>query len=427
MKSPVFDRIKLRLSLTYLVVISIILAIFAVGMRVLYYQVLHQKIIEELNLVAESVIDNIELDENRLTFDQELIDRHQTHLKTPVLTPEHNLELFDRQGHLLNKLGKFSSDLPFSFDNFEQVLPGSSRFQYVTVPLIEIDTELAVGYIRVSQSLAPIDASINKLDLGLVCGICLTLIISSLGAIWLTRQAIKPAEKSFQQLQQFTADASHELRSPLMAIMSNVSVALKYPEGIRVIDIAKFQSIASATNQMRRLIEDLLWLARNNSGADRSYTKVVDLSEILANIIETYKSIADNKQLEIKSRLTKNSLLLGDSLELQRAFANLLENAIFYNQIGGSISIELIQKRRFIVVTFSDTGIGINTENLPKIFDRFWRADSSRTQWEGGSGLGLAIVKDIITRHQGQIKVTSKKNVGSCFIIQLPIPECHRS
>jgi two-component system, OmpR family, manganese sensing sensor histidine kinase len=427
MKSPIFDRIKLRLSLTYLVVIGMILAVFAVGVRVLYYQVLHQKIIEELNLVAESVIDNIELDEDRLTFDQELIDHHQTHLKIPVLTPEHNLELFDRQGRLLNKLSKISSDLPFSFDNFEQVLSGKSRFQYVTVPLIESDTELAVGYIRVSESLAPVDASINKLDLGLFSGIILTLIISSGGAIWLTRQAIKPAENSFQQLQQFTADASHELRSPLMAIMSNVGVALKYPQGIRAGDIAKFQSIASATNQMRRLIEDLLWLARNNGGADRSRTKVVDLSKILANTIEIHKLIADDKQIKIKDQIAKDSILLGDDLELQRVFNNLLENAIFYNQIGGSISIELIQERRFILVTISDTGIGIDTEHLPKIFDRFWRADTSRTQWEGGSGLGLAIVKDIITRHQGRIKVTSEKNVGSCFIIQLPIPDRHRS
>jgi signal transduction histidine kinase len=85
----------------------------------------------------------------------------------------------------------------------------------------------------------------------------------------------------------------------------------------------------------------------------------------------------------------------------------------------------LIQERRSILVTISDTGIGIDTEHLPKIFDRFWRADTSRTRWEGGSGLGLAIAKDIITRHQGHIKVTSKKNVGSCFIIQLPIPERH--
>jgi two-component system, OmpR family, manganese sensing sensor histidine kinase len=427
MKSPIFDRIKLRLSLTYLVVIGMILAVFAVGVRVLYYQVLHQKIIEELNLVAESVIDNIELDEDRLTFDQELIDHHRTHLKIPVLTPEHNLELFDRQGRLLNKLSKISSDLPFSFDNFEQVLSGKSRFQYVTVPLIESDTELAVGYIRVSESLAPVDASINKLDLGLFSGIILTLIISSGGAIWLTRQAIKPAENSFQQLQQFTADASHELRSPLMAIMSNVGVALKYPQGIRAGDIAKFQSIASATNQMRRLIEDLLWLARNNGGADRSRTKVVDLSKILANTIEIHKLIADDKQIKIKDQIAKDSILLGDDLELQRVFNNLLENAILYNQIGGSISIELIQERRFILVTISDTGIGIDTEHLPKIFDRFWRADTSRTQWEGGSGLGLAIVKDIITRHQGRIKVTSEKNVGSCFIIQLPIPDRHRS
>jgi two-component system, OmpR family, manganese sensing sensor histidine kinase len=178
---------------------------------------------------------------------------------------------------------------------------------------------------------------------------------------------------------------------------------------------------------MRRLIEDLLWLARNNGGADRSRTKVVDLSKILANTIEIHKLIADDKQIKIKDQIAKDSILLGDDLELQRAFTNLLENAIFYNQIGGSVSVELIQERRFVLVTISDTGIGINTEHLPKIFDRFWRADTSRTQWEGGSGLGLAIVKDIITRHQGRIKVTSEKNVGSCFIIQLPIPDRHRS
>jgi signal transduction histidine kinase len=403
-----------------------ILTTFAIGVRILYYHVLHQKIIERLTLVAESAVDNIELDEDLLTFDRELTNRHRTQVNIPVLIPEHNLELFDRQGHLLSKLGKITVKLPFSFDNFEQVLSSKSRFQYVTLPLLATDTNLIVGYIRTSQSLAAVDASLTKLDLGLVSGIVSTLIISSGGAIWLTKQAMKPAENSFQQLQQFTADASHELRSPLMAISSNVSVALKYPEGIRTSDIAKFQSIASAATQMRRLTEDLLWLARNNGDADRSRTKVVDLSKILENTIELHQGIANDKQVEIKYKLVKDLSLLGDDSELQRVFTNLIENAIFYNQIGGSISIEMIQKRQFILVEISDSGIGIDTEYLPKIFDRFWRADTSRTRWEGGSGLGLAIVKDIITRHQGRIEVTSIKNVGSCFIVQLPIPDLTR-
>jgi two-component system, OmpR family, manganese sensing sensor histidine kinase len=420
MKSLMFDRIRLRLSLTYLFIMGTILATFAVGMRILYYHVLHQKIVERLTLVAESAINNVELDRGRLTFDTELIDRHRTHLNIPVLIPEYSLELFDLQGRLLSRLGKTTVDLPFSFDNFEQVLSSKPRFYYVTVPLVATDTELEVGYIRASQSLAAVDASLNKLDLGLGGGIILTLMISSGGAIWLTKQAIKPAQNSFKQLQQFTADASHELRSPLMAISSNVSVALKYPEGIRTGDIAKFQAIASAATQMRRLTEDLLWLARNNGVADRSRTKVVDLSKILENTIELHQATANDKQIEIKSNLVQNLSLLGDDLELQRVFNNLIENAIFYNQTGGSISIDTTRNRQFILVKISDTGIGIDTEYLPKIFDRFWRADTSRTQWEGGSGLGLSIVKDIITRHQGQIEVTSKKNVGSCFTVQLP-------
>jgi two-component system, OmpR family, manganese sensing sensor histidine kinase len=427
MKLFIFDRIRLRLSLTYLITIGMILATFAVGVRILYYHVLHQKIIEQLTLVAERAIDNIELDRDRLTFDRELTDRHRTHLSIPVLIPEHNLELFNRQGHLLARLGKISPDLPFSFDNFEQVSLSKSRFQYVTIPLTESETELVVGYIRVSQSLAGVDASVTKLDLGLLGGTFLTLIVSTGGAIWLTKQAIKPAENTFQQLQQFTADASHELRSPLMAILSNVSVALKYPEGIRAGDVAKFQSIDSAATQMRRLTEDLLWLARNNDGTDRSRTKVVDLSKILENAIENHRIIADRKQIKINYQLANNLTLFCDELELHRVFTNLLENAIFYNQAGGSISIELTQQRQFVLVKISDTGIGIDIKHLPKIFDRFWRADLARTQWEGGSGLGLAIVKDIITRHQGQIEVTSKKNVGSCFIIQLPIPDRSRS
>ncbi len=427
MKVLIFDRIRLHLSLAYLVVMGTILASFTIGMRILFYHVLHQKIIDRLTIVAESAIDNIELDGDRLTFDRELTDRHRTHINIPVLIPEHNLELFDFQGNLLSKLGKIPVDLPFSFDNFEQVLSRKPRFQYVTVSLVATDTELTVGYIRASQSLEAVDASLNKLDLGLVGGIVSTLIISSGGAIWLTKQAIKPAENSFQQLQQFTADASHELRSPLMAISTNVSVALKYPEGIRTADISKFQSIGSAATQMRRLTEDLLWLARNNTSAERSRLKVIDLSKILANTIELHQAIANDKQIEIKYNLVKNLSLSGDDLELQRVFTNLLENAIFYNQIGGSISIEMTRKRQFILVAISDTGIGIDTEHLPKIFDRFWRSDTSRTQWEGGSGLGLAIVKDIITRHQGRIEVTSKKNVGSCFIVQLPILDLCRS
>jgi two-component system, OmpR family, manganese sensing sensor histidine kinase len=423
MKLLIFNRVRLRLSLNYLLVISTILLAFSSGVRILYERVLHQKIIDRLELVAERAIENVELDKQRLTFERELIDRHRLNLNIPVLIPEYNLELFDLNGRRLSKLGKIAVDLPLSFRDFQQVRSGSPRIQYVTLPLIDNNTNLTVGYIRSSQSLESVDASLHRLDLGLIGGIGLTLILSSGGAIWLTKQAMKPAEDGFQQLQQFTADASHELRSPLMAILSNARVALKYPQGIRAGDIDKFQSIASAAIQMRRLTEDLLWLARTNRDAERSPMKAIDLGKVLANAIDGHQAIADTKQIKIKFNLLENLLVIGDELQLQRVFTNLLENAIFYNRISGSIEISAQRSRRSILVSISDNGIGIDPDHLPKIFDRFWRADTSRTQWEGGSGLGLAIVKDIITRHHGLIEVTSKKNLGSCFKIQLPIAE----
>ena len=421
MKLLIFDRVRLRLSLNYLAVISLVLLLFAIGVRILFDRILHQKIIDRLEVIAENAIDNVDLDDDRLMFDRELTDRHRMNLSIPVLSPEYNLELFDFKGNQLSKLGKLDADLPLSFQNFHQVRSGDPRFQYITLPLVENKTNRTVGYIRASHSLAAIDASLHKLDLGLIGGIGLTLLLSSGGAIWLTKQAMKPAEDSFQQLQQFTADASHELRSPLMAIVSNTRVALKYPAGIRAGDIDKFQSIESAAIQMRRLTEDLLWLARNNNSADRSPTELVDLGKILAQTIDSHQAIAEAKQIIIRSTILEKLLVRGDELQLQRVFTNLLENAIFYNRIGGSISIIVARYRRSILVSISDTGSGIATEHLSKIFDRFWRADTSRIQWEGGSGLGLAIVKDIITRHHGRIEGTSQKNLGSCFTIQLPI------
>ena len=273
---------------------------------------------------------------------------------------------------------------------------------------------------QASQSLEELDENLRKLDWGLGSGIVMALILSGIGGVWLTRQAMQPIEESFERLKQFTADASHELRSPLMVIKSNVSVALKYPDGMRPTDAEKFDAIASATHQMTHLTEDLLLLARTDKVAvpDR---QPVNLTQVLEQIVELYQPQAQTKQISLQAHLAQSAFVLGDSAQLIRLFTNLIVNALHYTLERGKVEVKLNRTGQSLVVDVSDTGIGIAPEHLARVFDRFWRADQSRSRWDGGSGLGLAIAQSIAQSHGGTITVSSQTSVGSCFTVRLPL------
>ena len=416
-----FEQIRLRLLTAYLTVLAGILITFAVGVRVLFDHVLSQKITENLTTIAQSTMTSVEIKNGQLEFDRDLHARQIVPADRPILQnllTETGLEIFDPTGKLVAQSGQVNLTLPLSIQQPIQIQSGQVRIEGVTMPIIDGDTAQTIGYIRSSQPLTELDENLTKLDLGLGGGILLALVLSSIGGIWLTKQAMQPVEASFQRLQQFTADASHELRSPLMAIKTNTQVALKYPTGMRAGDLDKFGSIASATTQMTRLTEDLLWLARSD-GIDRQQWERVDLTQVLTEVLPAHQALALSKKIDLQIELVPELMVIGDRSQLLRVFTNLIENALHYTPDGGIIIIKAELIRQQIIVQIQDTGVGIAPEHLSKIFDRFWRADSSRTQWEGGSGLGLAIVQSIVSRHGGKITASSKIDCGSCFVIQL--------
>ncbi len=230
---------------------------------------------------------------------------------------------------------------------------------------------------------------------------------------------MQPIESSFQRLKQFTADASHELRSPLMVIKSNVSVALKYSKEMRATDAEKFQAIASATNQMTRLTEDLLFLARTDKVPSRDGANV-NLTSILSDLAQLYKPQAEAKRIHLKNQLSVNLYLSGDPVQLTRLFANLIENALRHTPSGGIIEIKISRIGSQLYVNVQDTGMGIAPKHIEHIFERFWQAEQSRSYSGEGSGLGLAIAQAIAQNHGGLITVTSQLGVGSCFTVRLP-------
>jgi two-component system, OmpR family, manganese sensing sensor histidine kinase len=386
----VFKALRYRLLLSYLLVFASILGVFAIAVRVIFTRSLTHQLTAQLTAMGQGAAANAEFDNGKFRVGEdfsasELIARGQA------------LQWFDPQGRLIAQQGKAVLSLSLSTREIVQIQESKPRIQGVTLPVLGNDDRRLMGYVRASQSLAEVDENLQKLDLGLGGGILMALILSGVGGIWLTRQAMQPIEDSFQRLKQFTADASHELRSPLMAIRTNVSVALKYPEGMRSTDAEKFEAISSATTQMTRLSEDLLLLAQTDE-SPRKKGESVNLTAILEHIISLYEPQATAKQIYFKSELAATLFLLGDETQLIRLFTNLIINALRYTPDGGMVEVQARRTGQSLCIQVRDTGIGIDVENLERIFDRFWQADSSRSYGEEGAGLGLAIAQAIAQR-----------------------------
>ncbi|XGV97115.1 MAG: ATP-binding protein [Leptolyngbya sp. BL-A-14] len=407
-----FQKLQHRLLASYLVVLAAMLGTFAIAVRVIFARSLAHQMTNQLETLAQGVAANTEFDKShhKLGEDfslQDLSVRHRA------------IQWFDPQGHLVQQKGTVVVSLPLSLEDSTQIQLGKPRLESVTLPILDGEEKRFLGYVRVSQSLEENDETLQKLDVGLTGGIVIALLLSSVGGIWLTQMAMQPIEQSVQRLKQFTADASHELRSPLMAIKSNAAVALKYAEGMRLTDWEKFQAIASATKQMTRLTEELLLLARMEQST-KQHWQPVPLVALLKQLIQQYESPAATKQIHLKSSLTGSLTVWGDAAQLTQLFDNLINNALSYTPVGGTIEVQANQIEQTLVVDVRDTGIGIAPENLERVFDRFWRADQSRTHWAGGSGLGLAIAQAIAQAHRGSITVSSQFGAGSCFTVRLP-------
>lgn len=407
-----FQKIKYRLLLSYLLVFASMLGIFALAVRVVFTRTLTEQLTEKLTALGQGAAAYAEFEDNRMQIDDDWFATKN------FIDDDQGIQWFDTQRRLIFQQGKRVLTLPLSPNKFVQVQTGKTRIKGVTLSVIDSDNRKLIGYVRVSQSLEDLDETLQKLDWGLGSAIVMALGFSGLGGVWLTRQAMQPIEDSFHRLKQFTADASHELRSPLMAIKSNAQVALKYPEGMRPTDAEKFNAIASATNQMTRLTEDLLLLARTDKLPDREWN-TVNLTVILDKLVQLYKTQAEVKQIKLKSQLISNLYLLGDPVQLTRLFTNLIENAIHYTSSGGVVEIKTSRVGSQLYVNVQDTGVGIAPEHIKHVFDRFWRAERSRSYWAGGSGLGLAIAQAIAQNHGGLITVTSQLGVGSCFTVRL--------
>lgn len=225
-------------------------------------------------------------------------------------------------------------------------------------------------------------------------------------------------DAAFSQQRQFTADASHELRTPIAVIVAEAQSALtrnrsetEYRESLAV--------CLDAAQQMRRLAQSLLDLARFDAGQVTLERVSFDFSDTVRETLDRVQPLARERGIQIAANLAPLPLT-GDPERLARVVNNLLTNAIWYNRPEGRIDVSTRMEGAMAILTVADTGIGIQPEDLPHIFERFYRADRARGRSEGHHGLGLAICRAVVDAHAGDITVTSQPDVGTTFLVRLP-------
>lgn len=332
--------------------------------------------------------------------------------------------------------------------------PDSSLFYPTAFALRQITHQVTLdsqvlGYLRVSHPWFEVTTPSQQLIRDLSLGTALMVGAVAMIGWFLSGLAIAPVRDSYQRLKQFTADASHELRNPIAVIQTNVQVALADPDP--QLQQNQLKVIERLTRRLGRLVDDLLFLARQDSGITPLRLNAVHLDELIQEVVEEQQTIATDKALNLRVHYfeagiatgiatgTENDhpasyVIQGDRDQLTRLFTNLISNAVQYTPSSGQIEITLQRSKpqghSQIQVQIKDTGIGISAEALPQIFDRFYRVDPARTNspiqesskaaQSTGSGLGLAIVKVIVENHQGQIEVHSQPHQGTTFIVTLP-------
>jgi signal transduction histidine kinase len=354
-----------------------------------------------------------------------------------------------------------SSEPVFS-DTFLNTQTGQAHLRVLTVPLVIGEGVRHAGSLQVATSLAVVDATQEVLVVVLLVGTSIAMFVAGLGGWISTRQALAPLgdvtevalqitraddlsrripykgpaddevgqlitafnqtlsrlENLFNSQRRFLADVGHELRTPLTVIKGNIDLMRR----MKTADDESMESVENEVDRLTRMVGDLLLLAQAESGKLPLDKRLVELDTLLLEVMGQMQVLAQGHLNLILGDIDQ-VLVCGDQDRLKQVLVNLIGNSIKYTPPGGEVNLSLGKVDDRAQMTVSDNGPGIPEEDLPYIFERFYRAEKSRTRQRDGKGfgLGLSIAYWIVRNHGGQIKVESLKDQGTTFYVWLPL------
>lgn len=337
------------------------------------------------------------------------------------------INIFDAAQYPESLLAKLKDSLHYTEAYTIRAQDVKYRVLNVADPIVGI---LSIGPTTQVRSTATLQLIINVtaesklLDMLLwmiALGICIGAILSVFAGLYLADKALVPIQSSWTRQQQFVADASHELRTPLAVMQSHAELMLRHPDHTIEQDSREISTILKEVHRMKKLVTALLTLARTDSGQLLLSRKRVRVDMLADQIIAQMRPLADLKQIEIRQELEPELAMDADEERLHQLLAILLDNAIQYTPEGGKITVICCKQSGGLLLSVADTGIGLSKDELPHIFDRFYRGDKQRSRTDGGTGLGLSIAQWIVRQHGGRIRVESAIGEGTTFYIQLPL------
>ena len=248
----------------------------------------------------------------------------------------------------------------------------------------------------------------------------ISLIILLLISIYLTNKSIIPIKETFEKQKQFIADASHELKTPLAIIKTNTSLILSHPDSTIKSQSKWINYINSQTDRMSELISEMLSLAKMDTAKNQLPLSPINVSKVIESMILMFDAVIYENNIELETNISKNLFINGDKESLKKLFSIIMDNAIKYTDKNGNITVLLFSEKNKVKMIIRNTGEGISPENLERVFERFYRVDSSRDRETGGYGLGLSIASSIVKQHKGKIYAKSKVGEFTSFIIEIP-------
>jgi heavy metal sensor kinase len=455
--------IRLRLTAWYFAVLAVVLSAFGVSAYLEMRHSIHKTVDEELQARAEGVHQLIERTIARGAEDdlQEGLREHTELRQGGAL-----LQVSDEKGNWLYRspimddygvprpatlrkrpvdyLGK---DIPlriwsekvsvggqsyliqsaFEMDDFYEALHDFALLLFISIPSLLV-CAAAGGYWISTRALAPVDQITQTARTISAQNLSSRLVVpktrDELQRLSETLNGmLERLETAFKKITQFTADASHELRTPVAVMRTRAELSLRKA---RSADEYR-EVIAEVLDELEKtskLIEQLMFLARADSGAETLHFSATNVAEVLREACHQGSALAEAKQIAFEEQIPGDSMWIqGDASSLRRLFLILIDNAVKYTPASGQVEVSLQRNDGYAVAQVRDTGIGIAEVDLPSVFERFYRADKARTRESGGVGLGLSIGRWIAEVHAGTIEVQSSPGRGSIFQIRLPISQ----
>ncbi|MEO6990593.1 MAG: HAMP domain-containing sensor histidine kinase [Candidatus Baltobacteraceae bacterium] len=411
-RSAVPASLERRLFASYFIVFSVLLLAFALAIHVSFASSLNAGMAARLDLLLSAGVRSAHLNGARLEIKQYLS-------QAALLTGGQGLQWFDADGKLVASEGLVPEGQPFS-SGAETIFDvgHTQSLRTRTRAIVEPTTGRILGWVRAAQDIAQIRSEAWQLDgILLIGGLC-TLAASAVGGRYLQRRSIEPIRASYERLREFSADASHELRGPITAVTSSAEAALRADVEMRPVDRDRFRTISRSAQRMARLTDDLLLLARADQSIERELF-VADLGVLVGNVVALYQAAFELRDVALSDRVERGVKVYGNPDQIERIFANLLENALHATPPGGTVEVASTRERTGVNVRVRDSGVGIDREHLERIFDRFWRAQTARSG-STGTGLGLPIARALARRHGGDVTANSRLGQGSEFVVTFP-------